>query len=728
MNFIKHKRVSRRDFLKGSAVAATAPLVIGIDAAGNVAVASESSYVSDFVHVTADDRVVVIVKHVEAGQGPATGLATLVAEEMNADWDRIEAVFAPADNMRYANLAFGIQGTGGSTAIANSYMQYRQAGAVALAQLKAAAAKEWNTKPAKIAAKDGMLTFGGKKARFGEMAVAAGKMEPSLEKPTLKSYDDFSLIGRDGADRLARKDLGGKTTGTATFAMDYSPDNLLYAVVARSPRFGGTLSSFDDSEARKVNGFVGAKAIPSGVAVYGESPWAAIKARKAIKAKWDDSAAETRSTPQMFADYWKAVDGPGLPAMMRGDADGQLASSAKTVSADFEFPFLSHAPMEPLNCVMQFKDGKVTLWDGCQMPGLVQGVLSHIFEVPPENVEIVSLFAGGTFGRRATPGADYQSEAAHALKASPAPDRPLKTLWTREDDIQGGYYRPMFAHRVQAGVDADGMIHSWRHDVAGKSILIGTPFEGFAVKEGVDQSMVGGIANLAYESPNLLVTVRHMQESPVPVLWWRSVEHTHTGFSSEVMVDMLAEAAGADQVEFRLRHLGDHPRHTGVLRAVAEAANWSGNKIDGGFRGVALHESFGSFVAQVVDISLNDKGAVSIDKVYCAIDCGVAVNPDIVRAQMESCIGYGLGAVMRNEVTLNEGGEVEQTNFPNYRPLRINDMPQVETIVVKSREAPSGVGEPGVPPVGPALSGAIYAATGKRVTKLPFDQNGISFA
>ncbi|MGI9338231.1 MAG: molybdopterin cofactor-binding domain-containing protein [Gammaproteobacteria bacterium] len=722
-------RLSRRGFLKSAAAlpAASAAAVVATQAqnadAKLITDETAEGFVSDFVRITPDDRIIVIVKHVEAGQGPATGLATLVAEEMNADWDKVETAFAPADNARYANLLFGIQGTGGSTAMANSFLQYRKAGAAALLQLKAAAAQQWKTAPENIRAENGILSFGGKRARYGEMASAAAQVTVPIAEPQLKPADSFVHIGKPSRPR---KDIAAKLDGSAQYAMDFRPDNLLYAVVLRSPKFGGMLAGFDDSAARSVENYAGAKAVPGGVAVYGETLWAAIKARRVIKAEWDFSKAETRSSARMMQDYINALDKPGLDAAKNGDADGALANAHKTVAADFSFPFLAHAPMEPLNCVIQMRDGILTLWDGCQLPGVVQGAVGGVFGLPPEKVNIVSLLAGGTFGRRATPNVDYQTEAAHALKASPHPSRPLKVVWTREDDIRGGFYRPMFAHRVVAGINADGGIAGWRQRIAGKSILIGTPFEGAGVKDGVDNASVEGAADMPYHSANLHVDIRNMQTA-VPVLWWRSVGHTHTAFAVETIMDMLAEAAGADAVAFRLRHLQSHPRHSAVLRAAADAAGW-GKAQAGRFQGVAVHESFRSFVAEVVEISVSDGGAVKVEEVVCAVDCGIAVNPDIVRAQMESGVGYALGAAMRNQITLKEDGEVKESNFPDYQPLRINEMPKVRTIIIPSAEAPTGVGEPAVPPLVPALANAIYAATGKRITHQPFAAHGIKFA
>ncbi len=718
------QKMSRRGFLKSGAAFGGA-LVVGAGAGGKIASASAAGILeSDFVRVSSEGVVTVVVKHVEAGQGPATGLATLVAEEMNADWEKVEAVFAPADASRYANLFWGAQGTGGSTAIANSFMQYRKAGAFALARLRAAAAKKWKTAPENIRAENGVLLFGEKRAGFGEMAKDAGGIAEPQTPPELKKPGEFSYIGREG---LPRKDLAGKTTGRAKYAMDYRPENLLHAVVLRSPKFGGVLKGFSSARAREVRGFAGAAAIPSGVAVYAETPWAAIKARREIQAEWDFSRAEKRSSEHILSDFQKTLTQPGNIARNDGDAEAALRGAAKTVAADYTFPFLAHAPMEPLNCVIQFRGGKATLWDGCQIPTFVQNSVAGVFGIAPENVSVVSLFAGGTFGRRATPSCDYQTEAAHALKQSPAPNRPLKLLWTREDDIRGGYYRPMFAHNVRAGISAEGNIAGWSHKIAGKSIIAGTAFAETMMKNGVDHTSVEGAANLPYSAADIFVDVRNT-ETAVPVLWWRSVGHTHTAFAVETMADMLAESAGADAVDFRLRHLRGHPRHSEVLRRAAEAANWGGKTKPGRFRGVAVHESFNSFVAQVAEISLDKNGAIKTEHVWCAVDCGIAVNPGIVRAQMESGIGYGLGAAMRNQIALKEGGEVLQTNFPDYEPLRMRDMPAVTTVIVNSGEPPTGAGEPGVPPIAPALANAIYAATGKRLTHLPLAANGAKFA
>ena len=727
--------MSRRGFLKSTAVLGGS-MVIGFNVTGALAASIESSSAATvgfnpFVKIDADGTVTVLVKHFEMGQGTTTGLTTLVAEELDVEWGQVEVEFAPSHE-NYKNLAFGGQGTGGSTAIANSFMQYRQAGAAARDMLVRAAATEWNVEPSAIKLEDGQLSSdGNKKAHIGEFVEQAAKLEPAAE-PALKDSANFKLIGKN---KLARKDSLAKTNGTAMFAMDVKVPNMVYVTILTSPMFGGTLKSFELGGADKVNGFVDAKALPnnSGVAVYAESTWAAIKARREISAEWDNSAADSRGAAEMLTEYTEKLDAdPVYDATGKANlAETEAAAKAatKSVSADFHFPLLAHAPMEPVNCVIEpTEDGGIRLHDGCQFPMITHPTLAAVVQIPPEKVEIKTYYAGGSFGRRANGASDYHVQAALAFVAL-GKTKAVKLVWTREDDLAGGFYRPMFAQRAHIGIGDDGKIAAWGHRSVAQSIFKGGPMEGMAVHNGVDHFSVEGIVDTPYQLPMALGLTDY--ESPMPVLWWRSVGHSQSGYTMEVLMDMAAEAAGADPVEFRLAHLDesveDQARFAGVLKLAAEKAAWDGKQVDGKGRGIAVHKSFSTYVAQVMDVSVNADGAISIDKVVCAVDCGIAVNPDVVRAQMEGSIGYGLGAVMRNKIT-TKGGVVEQSNFPNYEPLRITDMPEVEVHIVQSDKAPTGVGEPGLPPAGPALANAIYAATGKRITKLPMTDHGITFA
>ncbi len=712
-------QVSRRGFLASAAATA---LVIGYDARGALAAQKlQSLSVNPFVLIGADGTVTVVAKHFEMGQGTTTGLATLVAEELDADWSQIRVEWAPADESRYANLLFGSQGTGGSSAIANSFEQYRKAGAAARAVLIEAAAKQWGVAPASITIETGVMRGpDGRTAGFGAFIDAASSLSAPAE-PVLKNPSDFRLIGKD---RLPRYDSKAKTDGSAKFAIDLRVDNMVYAVIARPPRFGGAVASFDPAGALAVKGVLDVKQIPRGVVVFARNTWAAIKGRQALSVEWDFSQAENRSTDAIMAEHVAALEKPGTIARADGDADATLAGAAKTVEAEFKFPFLAHAPMEPENCIIAVDGDRATVWDGCQFPSITRPVVAGTLGIPPENVDVHTVYAGGSFGRRANPTADYNAEAAMAAKAL-GDGRPVMLVWTREDDIQGGYYRPIYAQRITAGLDEDGKPVAWSHKLAGKSILVDTPFESVLVKDGIDATSVEGASTLPYAIPNIKVDIRNMK-TPVPVLWWRAVGHTHTAYSTEIVIDMLAEAAGADPVAFRMDLLKEHPRHAGVLKLAAEKAGWGEPVAEGKGRGVAVHESFRSYVAQVVDVSTDSDGVVKVDRVVCAVDCGLAVNPDVIRAQMEGGIGYGLGAVMRNKITLTDGA-VDQTNFWDYEPLRIADMPKVEVHIVPSAEAPTGVGEPGLPPIGPALANAIHAATGKWVTTLPMVDDGIEF-
>jgi isoquinoline 1-oxidoreductase beta subunit len=721
-------QTTRRAFLQSTA-AAGAVLVIGTNAGGAFAAGPAEAEVNPFVRIRSDGTVEAVIKHFEMGQGTTTGLTTLIAEELDADWDKVVPVFAPADDERYKNLFFGAQGTGGSTAIANSFMQYRTAAATARDMLVRAAAETWGVPVSAVTVEDGLLKAGTRSAHFGEVVATAATLQPSAEVG-LKDPSRFKLIGAEG---LLRKDSAAKTDGTATFAIDVKVPGMVYAVILRSPRFGGTLLSFDASGAADVPGFVDAKALANkaGVAVFARNTWAAMQARDAVTAEWDFSAAEGRSTSEMIDYHRELTAAPQFQA--RPDVD--LAATAKAladadtiVEAEIVFPFLAHAPMEPINCVIEPTATGVRLHDGCQFPGGVKPTIAGVLGLEPANVEIVTVYAGGSFGRRANTVSDYQVEAALAFAALGG-TTPVKLVWTREDDIRGGFYRPIAVHTAKVALK-DGAISGWDHRIAAKPIMKGGPFENYSLIPGtqVDSTSVEGVHDTHYAIPQMTVGLSDA-ETATPVLWWRSVGHTHTAYAMETLVDQVAEALGVDPVDYRLRLLSggdkDQKRLSGVLKLAAEKAGW-GQPVPGGKgRGVAVHKSFNSYVAEVVDVSVVD-GAIKIDKVTCAVDCGIAVNPDVIRAQMEGGIGYGLGSVMRNQITFTEG-EVDQLNFPDYEPLRISDMPAVEVHIVASTEAPTGVGEPGTPPSGPALANAIYAATGKRVTRLPMVEDGIEF-
>jgi isoquinoline 1-oxidoreductase beta subunit len=671
-----------------------------------------------FVRVGADNTVTVLVKHLEMGQGTFTGLPTLVAEEMDAAWAQMRVEAAPADAARYNNLLMGpIQGTGGSTAMANSYDQLRKAGASARSMLVAAAAKRWNVQPDSIRVANGVVSHSsGKKSTFGELASAAAQ-EPVPADVKLKDAKDFVYIGK----RVPRTDSRAKSNGTAKFTQDVQFEGLLTAVVAHPPRFGAGVASFDADAARKVPGVKYVVGIPNGVAVLATSFWQAKKGREALKVEWDESQAFKRSSSDIMADYKQLAATPGMVARNDGDAAKALAGSTRTVEASFEFPFLAHAPMEPMNCVVKLGADSCEIWNGEQFHTVDQGAVAEVVGLAPQKVTINQLYAGGSFGRRANPASDFVREAASIAKAIDGA-APVKLVWTREDDMQAGYYRPMYYHTIKAVLDGGGNVIAWKQRIVGQSILAGTPFESFMVKNGIDSTSVEGASSLPYAIPNLLVEL-HSPKIGVPVLWWRSVGSTHTAFSTEAFVDELAVAAGKDPVEFRKSLLAAKPRHLGVLRLAAEKAGWGSPLVPAKAgekrgRGVAVHESFNTVVAQVAEVTVATDGKFKVDRVVCAVDCGVAVNPDVIRAQMEGGIGFGLSAALYSAITLKDG-VVEQSNFHQYPPLRINEMPKVEVHIVTSAEKPTGVGEPGTPVIAPAVANAIAAATGKRLRSLP---------
>lgn len=682
--------------------------------AGGDAVVPADFEPNAFVRITPDNRVTVIAKHLEMGQGSYTGLATLVAEELDAAWAQVDVQGAPADASRYNNLSWGkFQGTGGSSAIANSYEQMRKAGATARQMLVAAAARQWQVPEQEISVREGVVIHadGRRRASFGELAELAAK-QPVPEEVFLKEPGEFRLIGA----RVPRKDSPPKVNGTAVFTQDIKLPGMLTAVVAHPPRFGARVKSFDAGKAKHVTGVTEVVQVPNGVAVLGRDFWSAKQGRDALQVEWDESAAYTSGSSGILAQYRALAEQPGTVARSEGDASHAMKSAATVVKASVAFPYLAHAALEPMDCVMQLSKDGVEIWNGEQFQTGDQQAVAEVFALDPAKVKINMLYAGGSFGRRANPASDYLVETAHIVKAING-RAPVKLVWTREDDMRAGYYRPMFYHELEAGLDADGKPVAWSHRLVGQSIAIGSPFEGALIKDGVDVTSVEGASTLPYAIPNIRVDL-HSPKLPVPVQWWRSVGSTHTAYAVETFIDQLAAAAGRDPVEFRRALLADHPRHLGVLQLAAGKAGWGTPMTAGRGRGIAVHESFNTFVAQVAEVTVKANQRFSVDRVVIAVDCGVAVNPDVIRAQMEGGMGFGLSAALGSEITL-EKGRVVQSNFHDYVVLRIDQMPRVEVHIVNSAQPPTGVGEPATPVIAPAVANALFSVTGQRFDRLP---------
>ncbi len=714
---------SRRDFLKTSSIV-TSALIVGFNSKGLLAATNSVSndlFINAFVKIEKNGVVTVISKHFEMGQGTTTGLTTLIAEELDADWLTTKVEFAPADANKYKNLFFGVQGTGGSTAMPNSFMQYREAGAAAREILVKAAAKKWGLNEDVIDVSNGYLSANGNRAHFGEFIREASKIKPS-NKPKLKDPKNFKLIGNE---KLNRKDNFDKTTGRAMYSSDVKLPDMVYVAIIRSPKFGGLLKSFDSSNARGSSGFIDAIALPNnaGVAVYGANTWAVFEARKKIKTDWDFTNSEKRSTDEMVKDHQALLETPTYQAKKgytTNQAVEKLKTADKVIQADFLMPFLAHSPMEPVNCVIEPTENGILLHDACQIPTLVQGTLAGVLNIKPEQVEIKTYYAGGSFGRRVSQNCDYLVEAALAFDLL-GRVKPVKLLFSREDDVKGGWYRPMAAQRARIGLDRSGQIIAWDHRVAVKSIAKGGPFESVLVKDGIDHFNVESISDTLYEIPNQAVGNSDFQ-TPIPVLWWRAVGHTQNVLAMESLIDMVAHESALDPVEFRLSLLKNNTpeqkRLANVIKAVRDLSGWR----PGQKRGFASSYTFRSFLAVVADLSV-EGNEIHVEKLYAAVDCGVAINPDIIRAQLEGGMGYGLSAIASNEITFKDG-EVEQSNFPNYPTLRMSEMPEVIVKILDSNENPGGIGEPGTPIVGPAVANAIFALTGKRITEFPLSKSG----
>jgi isoquinoline 1-oxidoreductase beta subunit len=714
---------SRRGFLKAGA-AAGGGLVLGffLPTGGRLAQAAEAKPVyapNAFLRVAPDNSVTVMVNRLEFGQGVHTALPMVIADELDADWSQMRADLAPAADV-YKDPAFGMQITGGSGTIAHSFTQYREIGARARAMLVAAASKQWQVDPSQCRTEKGVV-YGpaGQKATYGALADAA-MAQPVPETVTLKDPKQFRYIGKP----TRRIDARAKSSGRQQFGLDFKPEGAKVAVVAHPPVFGAKVAKFDASKAKAIRGVIEVLEVPvdrggRGIAVIADGYWPAKQGREALEIEWNTEGLGKLDSSAQMAEFAELSKRTG--AVARQADTGKLAGAAKKISAVYEFPYLAHAPMEPINCTVHLKDDSCTLWVGSQFQTGDQAAAAAAAGLKPEQVTLHTMMAGGGFGRRAVPTSDFVVEAVNIAKAWKAAGHagPVKMIWSREDDIKGGYYRPSHVHRADIGLDAQGNIVAWNHVIVGQSIAAGTPFEGFMIKDGVDSTMVEGMGE-PYDVP--LNLSAHIAKANVPVLWWRSVGSTHTAFVMETLIDEAAHAAKADPVAYRKKLIDPkHARHHAALDLAVAKSGYGKKALPKGHAwGVAVHQSFNTVVAYVVEASIKD-GTPRLHKVTAGVHCNLAVNPLTIEAQIQGAALMGLGTTLPGARITLKDGVVEQTNFGDYNVARMNDMPQVEVHVVPSNEPPTGMGEPGLPPLAPAYANAIFKLTGKRLRKLPFD-------
>lgn len=706
-------KLSRRDFLKTGAMVGGG-LILGFylpfaDSASRAAEQATTFVPNAFIRVGHNGVITFIINKSEMGQGVYTSLPMLIAEELECDWRKVRVEASPVAPV-YDHTVFGSMVTGGSSSVWSEWERLSKAGATAREMLIVAAAKTWKVDPASCRAENSrVIHVSGKALAYGELVDKAAKI-PVPKDVRLKNPDTYKIVGKP----RHRLDSPAKVNGTAQFGLDTRLPGMLTAVVARSPVFGGKVVSFKADRAKAIPGVKQVVQVPSGVAVVASSFWGAKKGREALDISWDEGEWAKLSTPDMGREYAELAKTPGLIARKEGDPDQAYAQAAQKISAEYHVPYLAHATMEPLNCTVDLRGDECDIWTGSQMQTVNRNAAARIAGLKPEQVNIHTTFLGGGFGRRANPHSDFVDEAVEVAKVV---RKPVKVVWTREDDMRGGYYRPIWSDRLTAGLDGNGNLLAWWHTIVGQSIIAGTPFEAAMIKNGIDSASIEGAQDIPYAIPHLLVDL-HSPQIGVPVLWWRSVGHSHTAFVVESFLDEVAHAAGKDPYEFRRALLSDKPRHRGVLELAAQKAGWGTPLPAGRSRGIAVHESFGSFIAQVAEVSVTPEGLVQVHRVVCAIDCGRTVNPDTIAAQMESGIAFGLTAALHGAITL-QNGRVEQSNFHDYPLLRMNEMPQVEVHIVPSREKPGGVGEPGVPPIAPAVANGVFALTGARLRTLP---------
>ena len=702
--------IHRRDFIKIMSTAGTG-LVIGFHLpfknkllAGN-AVSDIAFNPNAWITVRPDNTVTISVAESEMGQGVWTSLPMIIAEEMELDWSKVQVIQAPIDKDR-----FGKQGTGGSASIRSSWKKLREAGAVAKEMLLEAAAQKWSIPKENCDADNGFILnrTSGEKLSYGELCALAAELKVP-ENISLKDPGDFRIVGKN----IPRTDTPLKVNGTAEYAMDIDLPNMVHAFIIRCPFFGGKLKTINNSKAKRINGVLDIFEVENGIAVVGTSTWAALKGRKALDITWDTGPNANLDSKSIAKYLKKRGEKRGAVGRNDGNARKALKKTNKIIEAVYKVPFQAHATMEPMNCVVDVQLNRCRIWAPTQFPYAAQKQAAEITGLSMDKIEMNVTFLGGGFGRRA-----FNDFVNDGLEVSKHMGRPVKLIWMREDDMRHDYYRPASRHILNGGLNENGETIAWTHKVVAPSILFGQMFKyPIPFKDKLDVVALAGAKELPYAVPNIRVEYKSAN-TDVPVGWWRSVYDSQNAYANECFMDELAFEAGEDPVQYRLKLLVDSPRSAGVLKMAAQKAGWGNPLPNGIFQGVSCHGSFGSYVAQVAEVSVQEDTGIKVHRVVCAVDCGQVINPSIVEAQMESSIVYGLSATLNGEITIEKGGVV-QSNFHEFEVLRINEMPQVEVHIVESKEPPGGVGEPGLPPIAPAVANAVFAATGKRIRKLP---------
>ncbi|MBI5445839.1 MAG: xanthine dehydrogenase family protein molybdopterin-binding subunit [Deltaproteobacteria bacterium] len=710
---------SRREFLQtslsGGLTVAFASTGLGFRLFSSAEAATEFSP-SVWLRVAPDGVVTIYCNKSEMGQGILTTSAMIVADELGADWKKVRVEEAPAADA-YKDPVWGFQGTGGSTSVRHMEAPLRKAGAAAREMLVAAAAREWGVAAAECRAADGTVVHSPshRMATYGALAEKAARL-PVPETPSLKEPGELRLMGTP----VARLDLPAKVAGTAAFGIDTFRPEQLYGAVARPPAFGAKPSSFDREAATKVKGVRQVVEIPQGIGVCADTPSAAWKGRDALAKTWSGAELPTLDTRAVEARFGESLTKSGVVARNDGDVETALAKAARRVDATYALPYLAHFTMEPMNCTAHVQTDRCDVWAPTQNQSGVHALAQKISGLPPEKVFVHTTYLGCGFGRR------FETDfVAEALELSKKSGRPVKVLWTREEDIQHDFYRPAIRASLRAGLDVDGRPVAWANRIAAPSIW--ARVNPGQMKDGVDSAAVEGVVDTPYRIPNFRVEYVQV-DLPIPVGFWRSVGNSHNGFVMECFVDELAHAAGRDPLEFRLSLLPDGSRSRRVLNLVAEKSGWGKPLAKGQARGVAQHLSFGSAVAEVVEASVDkETGRITVHRMVCAVDCGPAVNPDTVKGQIMGGAVMGLSAALKEKVEFSKGG-VTSGNLDDYDLLRMGEAPDVEVSIVSSRDAIGGVGEPGLPPAAPALANAVFAATGARLRTLPLSPAAVRAA